>query len=190
MNALRPLSTVRQRGSKRLFIDWHMSQISSPYRRILIFLKSDAYKSGSIIFQDKASCFPAYLLDPLAEDGNIIDTCAAPGNKTTHIAAILLSHNAEPDECSQVIHAFEKTKGRAETLEKMVSLAGSGAWTKLHPRQDFLKTDPKSAAFKNVGALLLDPSCSGSGIIGRDDMPELHLPAYQASVQQHSQAPE
>lgn len=167
---------VRNRGSKRLFIDCHVPNLIAISPNIDLS-KSDAYKSGEIIFQDKASCFPAHLLDPLAEDGDIIDACAAPGNKTTHIAAILLSHNSEPDECSQVVHAFEKSKGRAETLEKMVSLAGSNTWTKLHPGQDFLKTDPESAAFKNVIALLLDPSCSGSGIIGRDDMPELHLPA-------------
>jgi putative methyltransferase len=172
------VGAVRQRGLKRLFIDGHVPNLIAISPNIDLS-KSDAYKSGAIIFQDKASCFPAYLLDPLAEDGNIIDTCAAPGNKTTHIAAILLSHNAEPDECSQVVHAFEKDKGRAETLEKMISLAGSGTWTKIHPGQDFLKTDPESAAFKNIGALLLDPSCSGSGIIGRDDMPELHLPAVK-----------
>lgn len=169
---------VRNRGSKRLFIDAHIPNLIAISPNIDLS-KSDAYKSGAIIFQDKASCFPAYLLDPLAEDGDVIDTCAAPGNKTTHIAAILLSHNSEPDECSQVIHAFEKNKGRAETLEKMVNLAGSETWTKLHPGQDFLKTDPESATFKSVGALLLDPSCSGSGIIGRDDMPELHLPAIK-----------
>jgi 25S rRNA (cytosine2278-C5)-methyltransferase len=169
---------VRNRDSKRLFIDGHVPNLIAISPNIDLS-KSEAYKSGEIIFQDKASCFPAHLLDPLAEDGDIIDTCAAPGNKTTHIAAILISHNSEPDECSQVVHAFEKNKGRAETLEKMVNLAGSDTWTKLHPGQDFLKTDPESAAFKNVGALLLDPSCSGSGIIGRDDMPELHLPAIK-----------
>ncbi|KAE9379162.1 S-adenosyl-L-methionine-dependent methyltransferase [Stipitochalara longipes BDJ] len=172
------IGDVRHRGSKRLFIDFHVPNLIAISPNIDLS-KSEAYKTGAIIFQDKASCFPAYLLDPLAEDGDIIDTCAAPGNKTTHIAAILLSHNSEPDECSQAIHAFEKNKGRAETLQKMVILAGTDTWTKLHPGKDFLKTDPESAVFKNVGALLLDPSCSGSGIIGRDDMPELHLPAIK-----------
>jgi putative methyltransferase len=142
-------------------------------------LNSEAYKSGVIIFQDKASCFPAYLLDPLLEDGDVIDSCSAPGNKTTHLAAILLSHNSESDECNQKIHAFEKNKGRAKTLEKMVKIAGSDVWTTLHPGQDFLKTSPGSPMFKDVGALLLDPSCSGSGIVGRDDMPPLHLPALE-----------
>lgn len=177
------VEAVRHRGSKRLFIDGNIPNLVAISPSIDLS-KSDAYKSGAIIFQDKASCFPAYLLDPLPEDGDIIDSCSAPGNKTTHIAAILLSHNSEPDECTQTIYAFEKNKGRAETLEKMVNLAESHTWTKLHPGQDFLKADPDSAAYKNVGALLLDPSCSGSGIIGRDDMPELHLPVVKQGTHQ------
>lgn len=175
------IDAARQRGSKRIYIDNIIPNLIAISPSIDLS-KSDAYKSGAIIFQDKASCFPAYLLDPLPEDGDIIDTCSAPGNKTTHIAAILLSHNSEPEECQQKIHAFEKNSGRAETLEKMVNQAGSNILTKLHPGQDFLKTDPDASTFKNVGALLLDPSCSGSGIVGRDDMPELHLPVLKPAT--------
>ncbi|KAH0159964.1 S-adenosyl-L-methionine-dependent methyltransferase, partial [Aureobasidium melanogenum] len=36
--------------------------------------------------------------------------------------------------------------------------------------------------FTDVGALLLDPSCSGSGIIGRDDTAVLHLPSLPSST--------
>ncbi len=175
------IHVVRRRGSKFLCVDGTIPNLIAVSPNIDLS-KSEAYKSGDIVFQDKASCFPAYLLDPLPEDGDIIDACSAPGNKTTHLAAILLGHNAEGDECSQTIHAFEKNKARAETLEKMVNLAGSNFWTKLHPGQDFLKTNPSDQVFKNVGALLLDPSCSGSGIIGRDDMPELHLPVLNPSI--------
>jgi len=175
------VNAVRQRGSKLLFIDQNVPNLVAVSPTVEL-VKSEAYKNGQIIFQDKASCFPAYLLDPLTQDGDIIDSCSAPGNKTTHIAAILLSHSADPEECKQVIHAFEKNKGRAETLERMVNVAGSNVLTKLHPGQDFLKTDPTSAAYKKVGALLLDPSCSGSGIVGRDDMPELHLPAVKQVI--------
>ncbi|TGO67394.1 hypothetical protein BOTNAR_0043g00260 [Botryotinia narcissicola] len=175
------IDTVRHRGSKRLYIDVHIPNLIAISPNIDLS-KSVAYKSGEIIFQDKASCFPAYLLDPLAEDGDIIDSCSAPGNKTTHIAAILVDRLPEPDESTQVIHAFEKNKGRAETLEKMVNLAGSNTFTTLHAGYDFLKTDPNSGTYKNVGALLLDPSCSGSGIVGRDDMPELHLPGIKEIV--------
>jgi 25S rRNA (cytosine2278-C5)-methyltransferase len=48
--------------------------------------KSKLLQKGMIVIQDKASCFPAFLLsnvvDELNISGNIIDTCAAPGNKT------------------------------------------------------------------------------------------------------------
>ncbi|KID79992.1 25S rRNA (cytosine-C(5))-methyltransferase [Metarhizium brunneum] len=138
--------------------------------------KTEAYNSGKIILQDKASCFPAYLLDPRSEDGDVIDACAAPGNKTTHLAGIIRSHEPEFESEPQTIFAFEKDSRRAKTLEKMVKIAGSNKMTRIALGQDFLQVDPESERFRNVGALLLDPSCSGSGIVGRDSMPELHLP--------------
>jgi putative methyltransferase len=170
------VDAVRQRESRCLYIDEHVPNLIA-IPGFVDLTKSEAYTSGAIIFQDKASCFPAYILDPLPEDGDIIDTCAAPGNKTTHLAAILALHAPEIDHHIQTIHAFEKDKTRAETLKKMVTLSGCEDFTKIHAAQDFLKTDPNAPEYHKVGALLLDPSCSGSGIVGRDEMPPLHLPS-------------
>lgn len=51
-----------------------------------------AYKTGKIILQDKASCFPAVVLAPPAEESAVvIDATAAPGNKTSHLSALM--HN-------------------------------------------------------------------------------------------------
>lgn len=147
--------------------------------------KTEAYKSGAIILQDKASCFPAYLLNPGPEDGDVIDSCAAPGNKTTHLAAIIQSRSANPG----TVFAFEKDKARAKTLETMVKRAGSDHYTKIRQGQDFLKVNPDAPEYRDVGALLLDPSCSGSGIVGRDDMPELHLPEIPGSKPVKAQTP-
>ncbi|KAK4456097.1 S-adenosyl-L-methionine-dependent methyltransferase [Podospora aff. communis PSN243] len=140
--------------------------------------RSEAYRKGEVILQDKASCFPACLLDPRPGEGDVVDACAAPGNKTTHLAGILEGRGREEGER---IFAFEKDKGRAKTLEKMVKIAGSDGFTVVHQGQDFLKVDPNSEKYAKVGALLLDPSCSGSGIVGRDDLPELHLPEGPAA---------
>jgi putative methyltransferase len=147
------------------------------------FTKTEAYKSGAIILQDKASCFPAYLLNPGPEDGHVIDSCAAPGNKTTHLAAIIQSRSTSP----RTVFAFEKDKVRAKTLERMVKLAGSDGFTKIRQGHDFLKVNPAAEEYREVGALLLDPSCSGSGIVGRDDAPELHLPEIPGSKPAKSQ---
>ncbi|KAJ4391964.1 hypothetical protein N0V93_005584 [Gnomoniopsis smithogilvyi] len=159
--------------NKLIYVDEHIPNLVAVSPRF-DFARCEAYKSGALILQDKASCFPAYLLDPQPKDGDAIDGCAAPGNKTTHLAAIIGSHKA--NSCATSIHAFERDEKRAKTLERMVKTAGSDDFTHVHAGQDFLKVDPSNEQFSNVGTILLDPSCSGSGIVGRDDMPELHLP--------------
>jgi putative methyltransferase len=136
--------------------------------------KSSAYTGGQIIFQDKASCFPAYLLDLSPDDGDVIDGCAAPGNKTTHAAAIVSS--LSPDQEQKVI-AFERDRGRTAILQKMVKLASADTIVTIKGASDFIAAKPGSDEYANVGAILLDPSCSGTGIVGRDDAIKLHLPA-------------
>ena len=142
---------------------------------------TEAYRRGDIILQDKASCFPAYLLDPRGDDGDVVDACAAPGNKSTHLAAILAERGVGIGARDPRIHAFEKDKARAKTLARMVQVAGCERRIVVHQGADFLRVDPRADEYRRVGALLLDPSCSGSGIIGRDDVPELHLPEAAVS---------
>lgn len=168
-------------GGKHVLIDPHVPNLLAVTQGADL-TKTEAYTSGKIILQDKASCFPAYLLDPRIETGDVVDACAAPGNKTTHLAAILDSHQSEFETPAQSIYAFEKDSRRARTLEKMVTTAGSRKTTKIGLGQDFLQVDPQDERYANVGGLLLDPSCSGSGIVGRDSMPEVYLPEpYDAS---------
>ncbi|KND85973.1 25S rRNA (cytosine-C(5))-methyltransferase rcm1 [Tolypocladium ophioglossoides CBS 100239] len=166
---------VVSKSGRHLCIDPHVPNLLAITPGIDLS-KTDAYASGKIILQDKASCFPAYLLDPRSEDGDVVDACAAPGNKTTHLASILHKHRPEFESSPQTIYAFEKDSRRAQILEKMVKIAGSRQMTRIGLGQDFLQVDPSAERYKDVGALLLDPSCSGSGIVGRDSMPKLHLP--------------
>ncbi|KAI0432212.1 S-adenosyl-L-methionine-dependent methyltransferase [Xylaria sp. FL1042] len=177
-------------AEKLLCVDEHVPNLLalSPTFEIT---KTPAYTSGAIILQDKASCFPAYLLDPHPEDGDVIDSCSAPGNKTTHVAAIVKSRVADGHASTQTVYAFEKDQYRSRTLDKMVNLAGAQEITRMSLGRDFLKVDPAAPLYKNVGALLLDPSCSGSGIVGRDVMPTIHLPEQPgaAAAAKKSSAP-
>lgn len=149
------------------------------------FTSSSAYKNGEIILQDKASCFPAYLLlgdrgpsDPW--EGDLVDGCAAPGNKTTHMASLLAKQQKGKKPRKQIF-SMDASKLRSKTLQKMVALAGADPTVTVLQGQDFLALDPSDPEFTNVSGLLLDPSCSGSGIIGRDDVPQLTLPTPDAS---------
>ncbi|KAL4879442.1 S-adenosyl-L-methionine-dependent methyltransferase [Aspergillus karnatakaensis] len=146
------------------------------------FSISPAYKNGEIILQDKASCFPAYLLcDETWDDGDgdLVDGCAAPGNKTTHMASLLYKSRSKSMRGLPKSHiiSMDASAVRAKTLQKMVSTAGADNSVTVLQGQDFLALDPEDPQFENVTGLLLDPSCSGSGIIGRDDVPKLVLPA-------------
>lgn len=169
-------------GKPSYYVDEHIPNLLA-VSPSFEFTKTGAYAAGAIILQDKASCFPAYLLDPLPSDGDVIDSCAAPGNKTTHLAALLHSRTVvDEGSHAQKIYAFEKDKNRARTLDKMVGLAGARDTVRINFAQDFLRADPRASMFKDVGALLLDPSCSGSGIVGRDAPPPLHLPQEPLGV--------
>ncbi|NXT88443.1 NSUN5 methyltransferase, partial [Anhinga rufa] len=114
------------------------------------------YTSGHIILQDKASCLPAFLLSPAA-GSHVIDACAAPGNKTSHLAAILQNKGQ--------IFAFDVDTKRLATMNTMLMRAGVTGFQLA--QQDFLTVDPRDPRYSKVTYILLDPSCSGSGMVSR-----------------------
>lgn len=118
------------------------------------------YSDGRIILQDKASCFPAFVLAPPAHPKSvIIDATAAPGNKTSHLSALMGNQGK--------IFAFERDRKRFGTLKTMLARAGCSNVETLNV--DFLTTDVSGEKYAYVTHILLDPSCSGSGIINRLD---------------------
>lgn len=175
---------VSTRSSKAIYVDEHIPNLVAVSPSINL-TSSKPYREGKLIFQDKASCFPAYLLNPGSDDGDIIDATAAPGNKTTHLAAILRSQKSEG---ARVI-ACEKDAFRSKTLLKMTKLADPEGIIKVKSEQNFLKLGPNSKDYNNVTGMVLDPSCSGSGIVGRDEGGiVVHLPSadYVEPPSKHS----
>jgi len=116
-------------------------------------------KAGKIIIQDKASCLPSQLLMDEWSDGDALDACAAPGNKTSHLAALMAQQN--PHKTAKIF-AFDKDSRRAALLQERMSLAGASENVKV-ANLDFLQIDISS--YNSVTAILLDPSCSGSGVV-------------------------
>ena len=166
---------------------------------------------GKVVFQDKSSCFPALSLiqgngsaDTFWQncyasnkDGcvDVVDACAAPGNKTTHLAALLqdqLNSTSVPNATSKVF-ALDRDSKRIKILQERVELlvpkpaetstkekkgktkknqnnAANTRRVQVVPaHMDFLQTKPSDSRFANVKAILLDPSCSGSGIVSQPD---------------------
>ncbi|WFC93886.1 25S rRNA (cytosine(2278)-C(5))-methyltransferase [Malassezia brasiliensis] len=119
-------------------------------------MQTELYKSGALILQDLASCFPAAVLDPLRDESvevTAMDATSAPGNKTSHLSALMQGHGS-----------------RYATLVRMLSRAGCLAREhgNVHPKKlDFLSLAPAEQGA--IQYMLLDPSCSGSGIVNRLD---------------------
>jgi 25S rRNA (cytosine2278-C5)-methyltransferase len=128
-------------------------------------ISTRAYKSGKIIIQDRASCFPVTILAPMPGD-KLIDACAAPGNKTTHLASFVAHQKLgeKAGDNTPSINAFERDPKRGEILKKMIHTAGADSIVNVNI-QDFTKSDPNE--FADVVGMVVDPSCSGSGIFGR-----------------------
>lgn len=138
-------------------------------------LGQDAWvKNGNLVIQDKASCFPSQVLFdawaklPKIEDtnfrGDLIDACAAPGNKTSHLAALVSGAASSAGDKASSVFAFEKNHRRAQLLRDRMALMGVQDTVKVN-NCDFLTLDVLDAKYRNVTAVLLDPSCSGSGVV-------------------------
>lgn len=110
--------------------------------------KLKIYNNGEIYLQSLSSMMPAILLEPKVDE-NILDMAAAPGGKTTQIAA-LSSNNA-------MITACEKNKIRLERLK--YNLERQGVMSVNTMLQDARKLDD----FFSFDKILLDSPCSGSG---------------------------
>lgn len=139
---------------------------------------SELYKEGKVILQDAASCWPAHLLlRNAAGPLHVLDATAAPGNKTSHLSALLAEGSSSSAKAR--VTAFERDTQRYKTLCSQLKrfgcmAGGSGLVTPL--QADFLSLDPSSSSpnarevsLADVTHMLLDPSCSGSGITSRLD---------------------
>ncbi|XP_075296150.1 28S rRNA (cytosine-C(5))-methyltransferase [Opisthocomus hoazin] len=146
---------LRALSGKKFLLDLHLPELLV-FPPQTDFHDNLLYTSGHIILQDKASCLPAVLLGPAA-GSHIIDACAAPGNKTSHLAAILKNKGR--------IFAFDVDTKRLATMNTLLTRAGVTA-SRLAQR-DFLTVEPGDPAYSRVTHLLLDPSCSGSGMVTR-----------------------
>jgi putative methyltransferase len=137
----------------------------------------DALLPSKIVLQDKSSCFSALCLTrgfvDSGMDGDYLDACAAPGNKTSHLAA-LVAQQKQLDQSNAkakpaTIYALDRNKARLESLKKRMqalipsSAADTHAAVRVEPMlKDFLTLNGSDVP--KVTSILLDPSCSGSGI--------------------------
>ncbi|KAL9643468.1 hypothetical protein ABK040_010083 [Willaertia magna] len=161
--------------------DNHLNDILALYPFKTELHQIEMIKNYEIIAQDKSSCFPPFVLhevlkNKIKEKDCFIDACAAPGNKTSYLAALFKNHS---------VFAFERDRNRFKTLRDRMNLASADNVECNF--NDFSKVNPLDEKYSNVRAIMLDPSCSGSGI-GHEKIDEqrlLKLQQFQLTLLKH-----
>ncbi|KAF2457098.1 NOL1/NOP2/sun family-domain-containing protein [Lineolata rhizophorae] len=113
------------------------------------------YLAGHYMLQAAASFLPVMALAP-QEGERVLDMAAAPGGKTTHMAALM--HN------TGCIFANDANKERSTAL--VGNIHRLGARNTIVCSYDALKAFPKIIG--GFDRVLLDAPCSGTGVIAKD----------------------
>ncbi len=129
-------------------VEWNRDALIIKNAREEEIRKLKIYENGEIYLQSLSSMLPPIIIEP-KEGENILDMAAAPGGKTTQMAAI--TNN------KAFITAVEKNKIRAERLKYNLKKQGVGCVNVM------LEDARKLSDFFSFDKILLDAPCSGSG---------------------------
>lgn len=139
------------------------------------FTLDPAFHAGAYYVQEPSSMIIEILRPIVSEASNVLDLCAAPGGKSTHLATMLRGGAAAGGETAAAfgrpasgrpaarLTANEIIRSRAATLRENISKWGD-------PRVTVTSLDP--SAFANRGEIfdfiLVDAPCSGEGMFRKD----------------------
>jgi 16S rRNA (cytosine967-C5)-methyltransferase len=148
----------------------------SPIGSPLDLHRSEAWRAGAVLAQSRGAMLVVRALDPQPGE-RVLDLCAAPGGKSTHIAALMRGEGE--------VVAVERSPARAAELRETVRRLG--AESVRVELGDAALARPEGAVFDRV---LVDPPCSGLGTLqSRPDLrwriaPErvLELSGAQAAI--------
>ncbi|MFA6074419.1 MAG: 16S rRNA (cytosine(967)-C(5))-methyltransferase RsmB [Negativicutes bacterium] len=109
-------------------------------------------QSGSVVIQDESSQLVAYVLNPQPGEF-VIDCCAAPGGKTTHIAALMKNRGR--------VVACDIFQHKIDMITQNVGLAGASI---VEPVLCDARTIGEKY-YRQADRVLVDAPCSGLGIL-------------------------
>ncbi len=133
---------------------------------------SPLWAAGAITPQSRGSMLVARALDPPA-GGTVLDLCAAPGAKTTQLAALGAGH----------VVAVERHPGRAQALAATCARMGADVVDVVVADAAAVATAGAPSALRagaGFDAVLVDPPCSGLGTM--QSRPDLRWHADPAQI--------
>lgn len=142
------LDVLHSYGAELERVRWYEDAIIIKNWQKFNIKELDIYKKGKIYLQSLSSMLPPLFLQPRAGE-SILDMAAAPGGKTTQIAAM--------SQGLANVTACEKNKIRAERMRFNLERQGAG-------RVSVMVCDARNLDRNfRFDKILLDAPCSGSG---------------------------
>ncbi|WP_282924524.1 16S rRNA (cytosine(967)-C(5))-methyltransferase RsmB [Peptoniphilus genitalis] len=133
-------------------------------------IDTEFFEKGYFYVQDLGSILVSTFLNP-SKDSKVLDLCAAPGGKTTHLSEIM-------DNTGEII-ACDKSKGKIKLIKENAKRLGC---TNISPRVNDARV-LNEEFINNFDYVLVDAPCSGTGLYrkkpdikwnkGIDDLKEL-----------------
>ncbi len=125
------------------------------YRGVVDYRRFEPLLRGEVVPQDEPSALASMLLDPRPGE-LILDMCAAPGGKTTHIAEIT--------RCRATVVAVDVHPDR---MARLVELAArTSTYVAINPLLTDARVIPRMLS-KKFDRILLDPPCSSTGVLAK-----------------------
>ncbi len=120
---------------------------------------NEMFKKGWFSIQDESAGLPSLLLAPQKGE-SILDVCAAPGGKTSHIYELT---NGEAN-----IYAVDKYLSRIERMERNFERTGMKGVTTIHDDVNMPESELLSKELiGKMDKILVDAPCSGLGVISK-----------------------
>ncbi|MFB3887651.1 MAG: 16S rRNA (cytosine(967)-C(5))-methyltransferase RsmB [Thermodesulfobacteriota bacterium] len=114
------------------------------------------FKEGLYVIQDEASQLVTSILDPRPGE-RILDACAAPGGKTTHVAQ-RMGNEGE-------IYAMDLVKGKLDRIDEACRRLGIRIVKTMKGDATRSRSIPEAVAFDRI---LADVPCSGFGTLRKN----------------------
>ncbi|XP_037815194.1 28S rRNA (cytosine-C(5))-methyltransferase [Lucilia sericata] len=149
------LKAIQDLKEEEYLLDMHVDNLLIFHPKNKHYLACHQYtKDRKFMLQDKGTCLVAELLHPPV-GSTVLDMCAAPGMKTIHTCNVLQNKGT--------IYSVEQNPERYRVLCNMTESAGCKIVQPI--KGDALTITPEQCP--GVEYILVDPSCTGSGIQNR-----------------------
>ena len=156
--------TLKKSGFELEQVSWYKDAFILKNKSVRELTGTDEYKNGLLYIQNLSSMLPALVLSPEPEE-LVLDLTAAPGSKTTQLAALMQNKG--------LLVANDVSRGRMYKMEMLLKQYGIPFQWSIHTQGTYLISSRGETLWKKFpeyfDRTLVDVPCTMEGRIQCDD---------------------